>query len=283
MQQMSGKIVIGKTGKQLLKQMDLTEVPKDGVAIWQLGQESLVVKKLGKLIYFDPYLSASPSRSFEPPIKPEEIYNADYVVITHHHSDHLDPFTLKDLAIHSPQAVFVCPAPHVQRMLDAGINKERIVPVKAGVSYELTPGISFTPIACKHEEYITDSDGNHFFLGYVLNLDGLIFYHAGDAMADQDLEDALKPHQIELACMPINGHDWRRLRTHIYGNMTFREAADMAAEIGAEMVIPMHYDMFAGNTENPAYFVDYLGRYYPSMKFKMLVPGERMLYLTERG
>jgi L-ascorbate 6-phosphate lactonase len=282
MQGMNDKIVIGKTGKKLLEQMDLTEVPQDGVAIWQLGQESLVVKRSGKLIYFDPYLSASSARSFEPPIKPEEVYNADYVIITHDHSDHLDPFTLKDIGIHSPQAIFVCPAPHVQRLLDAGIARGRIVAAQAGVTFELTAGISVTPIACKHEKYITDDEGNHFFLGYVLNLGGLIFYHAGDALADQELEDALRPHRIELACMPINGHDWRRLRSHIYGNMTFREAADMAVEIGAEMIIPMHYDMFSSNTENPAYFVDYLCRYYPSMKFKMLTPGERMLYLTER-
>jgi L-ascorbate 6-phosphate lactonase len=279
---MNDKINIGKTGKQLLEQMDKTEVPQDGIAIWQLGQESLVVKKSGKLCYFDPYLSASPSRSFEPPIKPEEIYNADYVIITHHHSDHLDPYTLKDIAIHSPQAIFVCPAPHVQRVRDAGITSERIVPAKAGVTLEIMPGMVMTPVACKHEQYITDEEGNHFFLGYVIDFDGLIFYHAGDAIADQELEDALKPHRIEIACMPINGHDWRRLRNNIFGNMTFREAADLASEIGAEMVIPMHYDMFAGNTENPAYFVDYLCRYYPSMKFKMLTPGERMLYLTER-
>ena len=61
---MNEKIKIGKTGKQLLEQMDKMEVPQDGIAIWQLGQESLVVKKSGKICYFDPYLSASPSRSF---------------------------------------------------------------------------------------------------------------------------------------------------------------------------------------------------------------------------
>ncbi|WP_240418945.1 MBL fold metallo-hydrolase [Paenibacillus periandrae] len=279
---MNEKIVIRKTGKQLLEQMDATVVPQDGIGIWQLGQESLVVKQSGLIIYFDPYLSASPARSFAPPILPEEIYNADYVIITHHHSDHLDPFTLKDLAIRSPQAVFICPAPHIERMVDAGIARDRIIPAQAGIKFELASGIAVTPVACKHEQYITDAEGNHFFLGYVIDFNGLVFYHAGDALADQELEDALKPHQIEIACMPINGHDWRRLRNHIYGNMTFREAADMAAEIGAEMIIPMHYDMFAGNTENPAYFVDYLLRYYPMLKFKMLAPGERMLYLTER-
>jgi L-ascorbate 6-phosphate lactonase len=279
---MNETIKIGKTGKQLLEQMDHMDVPQDGVAIWQLGQESLVVKNSGKIIYFDPYLSSSPSRSFEPPLKPEQIYNADYVMITHDHSDHLDPFTLKEIAVYSPQAVFICPAPHIQRLLDINIALERIVPAKAGVVLDLIPGIRITPVACKHEQYITDTQGNHYFLGYVIDFNGLIFYHAGDAIADQELEDALKPHQIEIACMPINGHDWRRLRRNIFGNMTFREAADLASEIGAEMVIPMHYDMFAGNTENPAYFVDYLYRYYPSMKFKMLTPGERMLYLTER-
>ena len=46
------------------------------------------------------------------------------------------------------------------------------------------------------------------------------------------------------------------------GNLTPREAADLAAANGADLVIPMHYDM-SGNTQMPGIFIDYLRRRYP--------------------
>jgi L-ascorbate metabolism protein UlaG (beta-lactamase superfamily) len=253
--------------------------------MWHLGQEGMAIKRNGILLYIDPYLTSKERmpRNFPPPLRPEEVTNADYVLITHHHSDHLDPATLRGIADHSPQAVFICPAPHVGRLYGADISENRIVPAKAGEAIRLGEDLEITPVACKHEQYLVDEQGNHGFLGYVLNMGGLIFYHAGDALADRELAEALIPHKIEVACLPINGHDWIRSGKGILGNMTAREAADLGEQIGTELLIPMHYDLFAFNTENPAVFVDYMYRTYPWRKFKLFVPGERMLYLSERN
>jgi L-ascorbate metabolism protein UlaG (beta-lactamase superfamily) len=275
---------VGKTGKELIDQMNETEVPDKGIALWQLGQESLVVKRNGTMIYFDPYLTSKAKlpRNFPPLLQPEDVVNADYVFISHAHSDHLDPLTLQGIAAGSPRAEFICPAPHVKRLLAAGIAAERIVPALVGTSLRLRGNIRVVPVACKHEQYFLDELGNHGNLGYVLDLDGLVFYHAGDALADKELVDALMPLRIEIACLPINGHDWLRTGKGILGNMTAREAADLGAVIDAELLIPMHYDLFAFNTENPAVFVDCMYRTYPGRKFKLLAPGERMLHLSER-
>ena len=48
---------------------------------------------------------------------------------------------------------------------------------------------------------------------------------------------------IDLAILPINGK---------VGNMSGREAAQLAKDIGAKIVIPCHYDMFEFNTADPA-------------------------------
>jgi L-ascorbate metabolism protein UlaG (beta-lactamase superfamily) len=41
----------------------------------------------------------------------------------------------------------------------------------------------------------------------------------------------------------------------VSGNLDGAEAAQLAKDIGAKLVVPCHYDMFAFNTESPALFV----------------------------
>ena len=128
----------------------------------------------------------------------------------------------------------------------------------------------------KHEEYSL-ADGEYENLGYVVKYQGFRFYHAGDAVADQVLADELKKQGgFDMMFVPINGHDWKRFSADIMGNMNYREALDLCDYVGTELVVPMHYDLFNNNTENPAFFVDYLYKTYPTQKFKMFMPGEEM-------
>jgi L-ascorbate 6-phosphate lactonase len=274
---------LNKSGLDLISQMNNTVVPNGGIVLWHLGQEGMALKIKDMLIYFDPYLTAKERmpRNFPPPLLPEEVTNASYVFISHNHSDHLDPGTLKGIGANSPCARFICPSPHIEMIINAGIEFPRIIPAYAGKVIQLD-GITITPVPCKHENYLIDEQYNHGFLGYVLDIEGLVFYHAGDALADMALVEVLIPMNVEIACLPINGHDFKRLQRGIVGNMNGRDAVELGRIIGADLIIPMHYDLFAFNTENPAMFVDYLYSTYPDQKYKMLVPGERMLHLSER-
>src|SRR5690606_41374058 len=78
--------------------------------------------------------------------------------------------------------------------------------------------------------------------------------------------------------LPINVQDYFRTSRWIVGNMNYRDAVDFGVTIGADMILPVHYDMFANNRENPGYFVDYIFHQYPNQKFHMMVPGERFIY-----
>lgn len=282
-----------RSGNELINQINQTMVPTGGLACWHLGQESMVVKGNGHIIYFDPYLTnyveesglAGPkgswNRDFISPLHPEEVSNATLVLITHHHLDHLDPTSIGPIAKHSDKAIFICPSPHVLLVQNTGVPLERIIPAKIDEVIELD-GIRIHPIPAKHEEFLLDEYGHHQFLGYVIELNGCTFYHAGDTVSFPELPDILGQFSIDVACLPINGRDCKRLRKGIAGNMNYREAADLVVEIRADLFIPFHYDLFHFNTENPAYVVDYLFSNYPGQKFKMMVPGERMLYLKER-
>ncbi|WP_046181379.1 MBL fold metallo-hydrolase [Domibacillus tundrae] len=283
---------VHRSGKSLIRQMDKTCVPQDGIVIWHLGQAGVAVKTDEVICYFDPYLSdyvntsglaglpGSWPRQFEPPLEPVQVANAGYVFITHDHLDHLDPVSVKGIDSASPDVRFICPAPAVSILRELGIAEKRIIPARAGVPLN-EAGMDIMPIACKHEEYLVDENGDHAYLGYVVQSNGVTFYHAGDTILHRELIETLRAFSIDAAFLPINGGDFMRLDKGIVGNMGFREAADLAHLLQVDLVIPIHYDLFHFNADNPAYFVDYVYRNYPGQCFKMMVPGERMVYLAE--
>ncbi|MGP4079218.1 MBL fold metallo-hydrolase [Pseudalkalibacillus sp. R45] len=276
-----------RKGESLHEQINQTKVPSEALAIWHLGQESAVIKGTSdRILYFDPYFSNSIeesggfSRNFEPPLKPEEVTNADYVFITHHHLDHLDPNTLVPLSESSPRAKFVIPRAHLKYVERLGINRSRIIPMNSGET-EVLDELKIIALPGKHEEFAMDSEGNHYYLGYIVELDGICFYHAGDTIIYPELIQEVKKYKIDAAYLPINGRDYFRTEKGIIGNMNYREAIEFSVEINVDLMLPCHYDLMDENFENPSYFVDYLFKHYRNQKFKMMVPGERMLYLKE--
>jgi L-ascorbate 6-phosphate lactonase len=54
----------------------------------------------------------------------------------------------------------------------------------------------------------------------------------------------------------VNGRDFYREKLGLVGNMDAREAVQFAVEIGARVLVPMHWDLFTANTVRPASVVD---------------------------
>ena len=248
------------------------------------GQNGFIIRKGGVTLSFDLYLSdcvlrltGFGRRNYPSPISDRELQDIDYYFISHDHLDHLDVDNICHMAKLDMKATFICPAPYVNKLMDLGVKKDHIIGAVAHDVIHLTDTLSVSPVPQKHEEYVL-VDGMHGVLGYVVNFDGLRFYHAGDGLADKNLADELMQQgPFDVMFVPINGHDWKRFEDDLMGNMTYREALDLCAYAKTEYVVPMHYDLFDGNTENPAFFVDYLYRNYRTQKFKMFVPGETML------
>jgi L-ascorbate 6-phosphate lactonase len=91
--------------------------------------------------------------------------------------------------------------------------------------------------------------------------------------------DRLKDLAIDVALIPINGRDWFREQRNIIGNTDHREAADLGHAIGADVIVPMHYDMFAGNPGNPGWFVEYCTTQYPGRGFHVPIRCKRWTYV----
>ena len=239
-----------KKGVELLEEISATPARDGQVAFWFLGQESMVFKGPEGIVYVDPYFTDHPGRNFPPPFDPADVTDADLVLCTHDHLDHLDVGTLGPMARSAPRARFVAPAPHLGRLAEAGIEASRCAGARAGEPMEAA-GIRITPVAAAHETFETDERGDHLYLGYVFDLGGVRLYHAGDTVEYPQLRETLAPLEADVAFLPINGRDESRRRRHIAGNLNFREAADLADAIDADLVVPLHFDLFKGKRRTP--------------------------------
>jgi L-ascorbate metabolism protein UlaG (beta-lactamase superfamily) len=274
-----------KCGKALVNEINETVVPKDTVSFWSLGQAGILLKgrKEDGLLCIDPYLSyriedADPEtefkRAFPPVLEPAMLPYIDGLLATHEHDDHLDFSTIK--AITSENMKIAVPAPIEGLLHDAGITK-KILSARVGETFFIK-GFKIIPVPAAHTEYEVDEQGNHRYLGYLIEVNGIRLFHSGDTLITPEVIEKVKEFKPHVAFLPINGGDYFRTDRGIVGNMSFREAADFSVLVGVDLVIPIHFDLFPNNRDNPAYFVDYLFQHYPTQKFHMMVAGERFIY-----
>ncbi|GIO31557.1 MULTISPECIES: MBL fold metallo-hydrolase [Paenibacillus] len=268
-----------KKGQLLIQEIEDTVVPYGMVAVWPLGQASFIIKGGTTVIYIDPYVSHDPDRIYPAPIGPEHITNADYCLITHEHSDHLDLDAIAAMSRTGKDTIFMAPACCREDMEKQGVARERFI--IADTEKECGEEVIIRPIPAAHEELETDEQGYHRYVGYLIKLNGVTVYHSGDTLVYEGLAERLRQESIDLGLLPINGRDAFRTSRGIIGNMDYREAAELAKTAGFGMTIPMHYDIFTGNTEHPGYFVDYVYDHFPEMRIHVIARGERFIHITD--
>jgi L-ascorbate 6-phosphate lactonase len=252
----------GLTGSQLIADISAHQPPPGGVSFWWLGQLSVVVKLAGRVLWIDPYLAPSARRLVPPLCAPEDVTNADLILCTHDHSDHIDPTAIPGIAAASLQATFIAPRPHRGRMASLGVPEKRFRGLDDEEVLEVA-GLRITGVKAQHEFFHAVPGVGHPFMGYVIEGDGCAVYHSGDTLCYEGLLTALRAWNLTLMFLPINGRDAVRYRRGTIGNMTYQEAVDLAGQLGPKLVAPMHYDMFANNAADPAEFVDYLDAKFP--------------------
>src|SRR5205807_1374366 len=111
-----------------------------------------------------------------------------------------------------------------------------------------------TPVPASHGVHVADAysfglvPGEHRYLGYVVELDGVRVYHAGDTIRYDRMAERLRALAVDVALLPINGRSPEREAQDLVGNLDAREAADLAADVGIATIVPMHYELFARNS-----------------------------------
>jgi L-ascorbate metabolism protein UlaG (beta-lactamase superfamily) len=162
----------------------------------------------GLTIYIDPWGTT-----------PEDP-KADLILITHAHFDHLQPHEVERLTQDGTKVV----APKdVAAALSGDVTA--VVPGErhevAGVSFETVPAYN---VAEERQDMHPKANG---WVGYVLDLDGHRYYHAGDTDALPELESL----ETDVAMIPIGG-------TY---TMDYREAAVFVKSMQPQVAIPMHF------------------------------------------
>ncbi len=262
------------------------------VAVYYLGQESIVLSTPDTAIAIDPYLSdyvdqkcSSETvlwrRNYPAPVTAGELApHLQYVFCTHYHCDHTDPWTIPLLAEHNKELVFFASRAFSDKLAALGVAEDRIVPVDAGKVYSY-PGFSFVGIPAAHEQlHLTDKGYAEMSFKFIFptgDRGETVFFHGGDCCMYDGLTEAIG--HADVMMLPVNGRDYYKLRDDVIGNLTAREAVLLAGEVGADMLIPLHYDLY-NNNGLPA--TDFINAVLPSsLKYHLFRPGERMIYMKD--
>jgi L-ascorbate metabolism protein UlaG (beta-lactamase superfamily) len=251
--------------------------PENGVVLWWLGQAGVLIKGASATVVVDAYLTdhGRVGRRYEPPLHPHEITDADLLLGTHDHLDHIDPEGLPTMAMSSPRAVVVVPRPAVARVIELGVPADRVEGAQAEVPLDFD-GIRVIPVPGLHAPspergyaFHRDEDGRYPFLGYAIEIDGVRMCHLGDTLVYDGLGERLRELDLDVLLLPINGRSWYREQRGIVGNMNVFEAAELAAVSCARRIVPVHWDLFADNAEDPEHFQAYVREHFPSVKVEI--------------
>jgi len=242
-------------------------VSRGQLAIYWLCQAGFAFKSSSsELVYIDPYFSdvvervVGFKRMMACPI-PADQANADFVVFTHEHLDHMDTDALPILA-KNPKTEFAGPIECMKEFERLGIHSKRCHLLEEGKS--LTVGrAEVTAVYADHGELAPDA------LGVVVNFDGIKVYHTGDtSYRPEEFRPAIAMHpDILIPC--INGR---------FGNMDAHEAAMLTALVAPAVVIPSHFWMFVEQNGEPAAFLEECETRAPKTRRVLTRPGEEFLF-----
>jgi L-ascorbate metabolism protein UlaG (beta-lactamase superfamily) len=255
----------------------------DELHLWWLGQSGFLIQWQGHHLLVDPYLSDSLTKKYagtnkphvrmtERVIAPERLDFLDVVSSSHNHTDHLDQETLIPLLKANPTLTVIIPRANVDFAAERlQVDREQLTSIRTdGKAIGVDP-FTFYAIPSAHELLEQDENGDHLFIGLIIQIGKWTIYHSGDCVPYDGLVEQLKYWKIDIALLPINGRDPVR---GVTGNFTAAEAAHLAKEISAGLVIPCHYEMFEFNTVSPGVFVESAEKI--GQTYQLLNCGERL-------
>lgn len=160
---------------------------------------------------------------------------ADLILITHGHTDHLRLDEIERLRHPGTKIV----APHdVANALTGDVT-----PVGPGEEHQVA-GVSLTTVPAYNtrQEALRFHPEANGWVGYVVELGGTTYYHAGDTDHVPELDDIA----ADVAFLPVGGHF----------TMDVDAAAELARRISPRLAVPIHYGFVVGSASDGARFRD---------------------------
>jgi L-ascorbate metabolism protein UlaG (beta-lactamase superfamily) len=198
-----------------------------------------------KTVYIDPFLSGNPVAS----MGLDQVNQADVVVVTHDHGDHLgDAHALCKKTGATLVSIFEIAEAAAQHGIKAeGMNVGGTLTVN-GVEVSLVPAIHTAGLGGTAT-------------GTVVEMDGKKVYHSGDTGLTMDMQLTGEMYQPDIAFLPIDGRF----------NMSPRLAAKAVELLKVPKVVPFHYDTFPLVKSSPEEFKRLVGN---QSEVIIIKPGE---------
>lgn len=228
-------------------------VATDELGITFIGHSSFLLQVAGKNILIDPVFSTRLvvlRRQRRPGVRIEDLPRIDLVLITHAHMDHLNLPSLRRIVRHNRRLGAPAPTALVPTGVDDLLRRIPFATIHTlswWQSIDLNAGLRVTMTPCQHWGARMFSDTHREFGGYALTpiqngeAAGLTVYHSGDTAYFPGFHEIRNRLHPDVALLPIGAYfpdTYRSVHT------SPEEAVRAFLDLGANLMIPMHYGTF---------------------------------------
>ncbi|WP_042666195.1 MBL fold metallo-hydrolase [Haloferax sp. ATB1] len=229
------------------------------VAIWYLGCNGFVIKgSEGTTLFVDPYVGiGDPPRTVRMipvPFDPEDVTEADAVLATHEHTDHVHGPSQAPI-LENTGATFVAPDDSLAVAYDDeawfddyDLSEDQFEEVTEGDSVEIG---EFTV----HVEPAYDPDASHP-VAYVFEHESGTFIHGGDTKPAEEFADIGERYDLNLGILAFgtignipDKETGEPIRTKWYNDEN--QIIEAAGDLDLDRLVPTHWDMWKGMTADP--------------------------------
>ncbi|HEX7602770.1 MAG TPA: MBL fold metallo-hydrolase [Polyangiaceae bacterium] len=222
--------------------------PAARLAVTFIGHATTLLQLGNKMVLTDPVLTTTVGlisrRNVAPGIDAAHLPALDAVLISHMHFDHLSLGSLE--LIESKVRKLYVPEGGLVYLTDFSFDACDVAPWETAE----TDGLRITAVPAQHNgwRYVLDGAWMHAFAGWIVQYDGLTAFFAGDTGYGPHFRaiHARFPH-IDLALLPIAPIHPRSFMEH--NHMDPAEALEAFADLGADRMVPMHFDTFVNGTD----------------------------------
>lgn len=249
----------------LLTQVDRAAIEPGQVALWYVGGAGYIVRSPEATIYIDPFIGPSDERwvrLIAPPFDPMTVGRCDLILSTHEHRDHCDPEALRPM-LASTSAPLAGPGSSIDLARGLGWPDDRL----RALGWGDTLTVKDVRITAVRANDPMASGCN----GYVLECGGLTIVNMGDTLWYDEIGQELRRWRVDVICLSVaeNPVDATYYMSEV-------DAARIARDVGARVLMPHHFDLWAWVALDPRRIASVAPWYAPSTQVVPARFGERL-------
>ena len=228
---------------EFLKEVNRHRVGAHSIRLWSLGGAGVILKTAKSTIYVNPYCGGSvvteeeARRMIPIPFNASDVRRIDATVITHEDLDHLNEDFILPISKNT-SCPFIGPPSVADILKSWGISEKRVICLEEYEEKKVNDvRITATPSNDPNAETANT---------YIFEVDGIRIFHAGDSIISNRLLAIGKKYDVDIVLVSLGQNPPGET---FYNNPG--EALQIARDLKAKIVIPMHWDLWAQFYDDP--------------------------------